>query len=361
MGAIARVVIVAIAATGCRQILGIDDLDPIVPGQPDAPTCGWNALNIDSCLLPAPVDVVLPAGAFTYSTDLGEFSDGMTTIEVPVVTPLQADGSELHVASIGALVVPAGTTLAISGHARVVFAVDGAATIDGTIDVRPSSELERCSESQGDARAGGGGGGNGASGGAGGDAVMGGQGGAAIDSSLEPLHGGCFGSRGGMASSGAGVGGAAFELTARGRVVIAGEIDAGGDGGQGGGPGVGGGGGGAGGSIVVDGDVVEVFGYLCANGAGGGGGGAMTTVGGEGLAGDCSIEGPLGGSAGGAGGGDGGRGGGLAIQGGRNGSPAMTSNAGGGGGGGGVGKIRIRGRNSEVIAPQMITPPPLAP
>jgi hypothetical protein len=191
------------------------------------------------------------------------------------------------------------STFTLRGQHPVILAVDGDATVTGTIDASAygatpgaGGSWSGCGSSAGTiggshngnhTGAGGGGGGGfnlaGGTGGAGHQGPGGGAGGqVAANLTLIPLRGGCRGGdsgegRQGGASTG-GAGGGAVQISARGRVTVSGTIDAGGGGGAAGVPQNeedGGGGGGSGGAILLEGTPVTISGNLRAKGGGGAG------------------------------------------------------------------------------------------
>ncbi len=209
----------------------------------------------------------------------------------------------------------------------------------------------------------GGGGGAGGSfatpGGVGGNGLSGPMGGIPAPAlvSLAAVRGGCRGGGGGAfagAPVGGGASGGAVYLIAGRELVIAGTIDASGEGGDGqapstGGTGTGGGGGGSGGLIGLDAPHITLAptARLVANGGGGGGGsdgGTSGTAGGDGKDSDLSGPPPFV-AAGGAGGSASGAGGQGANRdtGASPGAAAKTNilYSAGGGGGGGAGFIKL--------------------
>ncbi|MBX3251026.1 MAG: hypothetical protein KF901_27865 [Myxococcales bacterium] len=202
---------------------------------------------------------------------------------------VESGGQSLCVVSFGSLRVREGVRLRVVGTRAAVFMVDGEARIEGTLDasaegIRPGpggfrggvqNQVDGGGPGAGEAGAnssfddgGGGGGGACGEGGDGGDggAASGGAGGAAVlaGRTLEPLIGGSGGGRGrgafytGGTNAGlGGAGGGAIQISARGRLVVTGQILAGGGGGlpgsRGGTGSTNGGSGGGGGAALISG------------------------------------------------------------------------------------------------------------
>jgi hypothetical protein len=361
---VVRVIAVLVLVGGCRQILGIDDLtanldapvDSVVESDApdDARTCGWDALNIDSCAVPPGTDVVVVTGAMVY------VDGALDGTPLPSMTVMQIDGSMIQVASLASLEIAAGGSITVMFPTMVVFAVAGDVRIAGTIDVAArvlrDTETIGCSAQDGTGPdSGHGGGGNGTAGGDGGrdgaTGLSGGNGGAALPGPLVPLHAGCPGH---VETAAYGDGGGALEITAGGAIVVESTATISATG-QNGGRGIategmrGGHGGGSGGSILLDGETISFAGIACATGGGGGGGAGASADGEIGEFGACDGKPALGGVAGGNGGG-GGSGGGAPDAPGDGDDGFITTNSGGGGGGGAAGKIRLRGRSALDIA-----------
>ena len=154
------------------------------------------------------------------------------------------------------------------------------------------------------------------------------------------------GASGGSANDGlGGGGGGAVQLSARGRLTVAGSVVATGGAGEGGNSGRAGGGGGSGGMILVEAtELVIGPSTLLVRGGGGGGGGCFVSGGGgeraaNGTHGDNGVTGGTGGAGGTCGGMFAGGNGGSAA------APAAGAgapNVNGGGGGGGAGCVSIR-------------------
>ncbi|MBK7864406.1 MAG: hypothetical protein IPJ65_38550 [Archangiaceae bacterium] len=210
----------------------------------------------------------------------------------------------LRVVAARTLTVTTQGSLSVRGSLPLAFAVLGAATIAGVIDVSAdggtggpgSLSLSACGAAAGSpatvgTSAGGGGAAHGGNGAKGGDAfTLAGSGGLAgartSDATLVPLRGGCSGGVGAvptavLAAEGGG-GGGALQLTVGGACLISGKLLANGAGGAGGPLGRGGGAGaGSGGGIVLEGPnlVLDGMARVLTNGGGGGQGGSATTAG----------------------------------------------------------------------------------
>ena len=172
------------------------------------------------------------------------------------------------------------------------------------------------------------------------------------------LRGGCAGGLGGGNTTGGGDGGGALAILAQNRIIIGGDLMAGGAGGRHGDmgngtstSGFGGTGGGAGGTMILDAPTILIaIVHVCANGGGGGGGGGISipgTDGGDACTSDNSAA--AGGPA------NGGSGSTYATV------PGAGSGSlvGAGGGGGGAGWILVRNPPSGVDyspLPMLLTP-----
>jgi hypothetical protein len=199
----------------------------------------------------------------------------------------------------------AGHTLELVGDKPVIIAVEGNATIAGTLSADASGATPgaggnlSCAASQGgdgagspdrfDGASGGGGGGFGTRGGTGGTADTDGSdrgGGAAGqtrgDATLSPLLGGCAGGRAGGCSSAGGGGGGAVQIAASGTLTVSGTVRANGGSGatpcgandEGGGSGAG-----SGGGILLQGGSVNSSGAtLSARGGNGGRNGGFAGI-----------------------------------------------------------------------------------
>lgn len=367
----AALLLVALAACGFEPGMYPDDSGS---GSGSDAACAWTytPTNFDPCMLPAPAGL-------TVTTD-STIDTAATTL--PKRQVVQSDGTPLTVIHLSSLVVDPFVTLTLTGTG-VVLAVDGEATINGTIvaaggtdnDVHCATARGGNGTDSGDEDDGGGGGGGGAaaagdggSGSAGSGVLAGfaGEKGVKATSTLSPLRGGCRGGDGGrpdgrgQAALG-GRGGGALQISTNTKLSLRGMIDAAGRGGRGGTAAhVGAGGGGSGGGILLEGPAID-FGLgsrICADGGSGGEGGGVTVAGRNGETGACTAI--LGAQtprtpniAGGSGGGGGFR---VVHDGGNAG--AAASSGGGGGGGGGVGWIRISSPNVDDSG-AIITPEPI--
>jgi hypothetical protein len=287
-------------------------------------------------------------------------------VSVTPVIQTQTSGPKLFILPLLSLTVNSGVTLKLNGALPVVLAVQGSATISGTIDAGSVGAATlgaganvTCSPgaggngATGHGNGGGGGGGYGLAGNAGGagggtysdsggsGGTAGGIGGAA---NVQPLRGGCAGGRNGGGSGTGGYGGGAVQLSTGGTLAVSSTavVSAGGGGAPaaGGGAGAGGKGGGSGGSVLLESLTLSIHpdAWITANG-GGGGSGNSSSPGSDGLK-NSTAQAP--GGTGGASGGKGGAATGAATIG-ANGAfaGAWINAAGGGGGGGGVGRIRL--------------------
>jgi hypothetical protein len=392
--------LVALAACGCRGILGIEE--PLIETAPvDAPAvcASWHPRSFDPCALGPPLPALrLAAGEYSYDTSIGKLSDGRGPILTSALTITQPDGSELAVLSVDALTIDAGATIHVAGMRPLLVVSWSTIAVDGAIDasshlavVEPTSHIARttrfgpgavyangvCGDSRGkdgvDATTvpGAGGGGGGGFAGAGGAASDGGAtagGAAGAPSSQAVLRAGCPGGRSGLAGDNVlapatrnsnaegGAGGGALRLVAHDSIAIGGAISANGSGGAGAplGSSCGGGGGGAGGDVELEAPIVAIAGTVTANGGGGGGGGNDTQPGQDGTDGIVGETAAPGGPMAatppdpscGAAGGDG------SARDQLDGKPGSSSSlCGGGGGGGGAGFI-------FVVSPALTAPEP---
>jgi hypothetical protein len=256
-------------------------------------------------------------GSFTTTTSCSDTADERPEVSCGVAQP-QSGGPSVCILRASSFSLGAGHTLVLVGDKPVILAVDGDATIAGTIDASARGLTP-------------GAGGNGAAGQSGSGAA--GQTDTQIDDG--------------------GAGGGAVQLSARGELTVSGTITAGGGGGGAGtGDEDGGGGGGSGGAILLEAaGGLTLDGSLRAHG-GGGGGGAGTgadpgTPGGDGAS--AAGSGGAGGDAGGASNGGSGGLGGSATDSDPEGSPGAPGangedqgiDGGGGGGGGGSGGVIV--------------------
>jgi hypothetical protein len=398
--------LLAIAASGCRSLLGIEEpvLETPAVDAPavdvDAPVvCAWQLPSFDPCDLGVPIPALqLAAGSYVYDTstaggELFEVLPDMTrhTLLKSNLTLAQADDSRLAVLSVDALTIDEGATLRVTGIKPLLVVSWSAIVVNGAIDA--SSHLvvtnaERridfgaganvgCGDNvgkdgidvtMGSGSGGGGGGGFQGAGGAAsaGGATTGGVGGTAVSAPV--LHGGCGGGRSGIAGpnlsvpastqSQGGAGGGAIRLIAHDSIVVAGSISANGAGGAGGptSSSCGGGGGGSGGDIELEAPSLTITGILAANGGGGGGGGNTTdtehgTDGADGVVGDVAASGgAIAPSGCGASGGDGSAET-LSGQ-----DASAPSACGGGGGGGGAGFIFVASPGFTPASSAKISP-----
>jgi hypothetical protein len=386
-------VAVALAASGCSSLLGLDEpiaatvvdgapVDAVADAENDAAAVDAEpdaALPIDIVHVPAEAEIVGTAdlvwrGVVHVDTTNLQAGDRPLPPDIDFdVSPQEhGDGPELAILHVGTLTIEADAWVRVIGSrplvvlarsridvagqldvsARLVVPGPGAATTNGG-GVGPAGKGPPGSGGGGHASAGGRGGGTNCMPGC---IYPGGDGGEEMAEPLVVLVGGgsgghsphptCdFARRGG--------GGGAVQLYAGESISVAGSIRAGGAGG-GGGPQCGtapraAAGGGAGGTIVLQAPVVTVSGMLAVNGGGGGVGGSSVGPGGDGADGRLDAESASGGPAapGGAGGGSGGSRAARAASGG-----SVFSNGGGGGGGGGgaEGRIEILVRREPPLA-----------
>jgi hypothetical protein len=394
----------AVALTGCRQILGLDDLPPGDGGGDDdgAPTdgrasfdggsCAWaqQPQSFDPCAIGTPgATVVLATGTYTFDTTSGVLRDP-SGASVPIVTTTVAQaGATAIVWNVVAFHLELGCTLRAIGSAPLIIASWDTITVDGTLDVASragslgaGANAPACAtatpgtgDAGGAGSGGGGGGGFQGRGGNGGEGDNdtpnpGGPGGAATALPTFP-RGGCLGAPSGQAGpaavapstattvSAGGAGGGAIQLSAQRSIRVAGSVGAGGQGGGGspGGSACGGGGGGSGGYIGFEAPQIALEGTIAANGGGGGGSAPFASAGAAGQDGMTSDTAAAGGAAsscsdlapsGSAG----------AIINGPNADNVEVA-CGGGGGGGAAGYIVTRGSVSGT--PIMISPLPTSP
>lgn len=274
------------AGDGCEQDVLADG--PCVD-------CLAQASNFDATKYTYTKEVDLAAcgtKAFAYDSSTNEFTPAKWCGVVPgvsgSVTQTKSGGPRVDILRFRSFVLPAGKALTLVGSEPVIFAVNGDATIAGTIDASSTLVTTRgagggasCTPTSGQGSAGsgnatngsgsggGGGGGGGAAGGSGSNGIgtgfsAGGAGGAAlVSAALSPLRGGCDGGQGGddmfapnntTALGFGGYGGGAVQISTAGNLTVMGTIDVGGGGGKGalGDDEDGGGGGGAGGGILLE-------------------------------------------------------------------------------------------------------------
>jgi hypothetical protein len=357
---------IMLLATGCRGLLGIDDVqvrdastmepETLIDAPPDAvlgPYC-YGAGLVRICLQAVPANTRMLAGAVDTDTTCELVDQGFCVITGDTIT------------------IPNGIARA-TGSRPLVLVAARTITVDGTLDVSSgvggsgaAANFAGCQLAMaGESDTGGGGGGAGASfvgrGGNGGDGdvnnnglpVGPGSGGlAAAAFTATSLHGGCRGGAGGAgngASGAPGAGGGAVYLIAGASIDVAGAVTANGGGGVGGSiTSGGGGGGGSGGFVGFDAPMTLIAGVATANG-GGGGEGASQTAGVSGADGAASQTPALGGS-GVPDAGDGGSGSGNGVL---TGTGAGSGDGGGGGGGGGAGIVYVKG---ALTTPGIVSP-----
>ncbi|MBK9035899.1 MAG: hypothetical protein IPL61_32395 [Myxococcales bacterium] len=357
-----------------------------------APHCGalapsnTAAIDLGSLLPMATMPLALPAGSnYSLNTDTGEIRIGAGPDLLPVPgTVFRLIEPKMALLVVDALTVPADVTLFGFGTRALVVVARGDIDVAGTIDFSPGCTLGegytlRCGGpgggnggrdgvvtlgcapgNNGSQKGGGAGGGFGTRGGAGGPGGL-----VAMSSALDrcgntagnplvPLIGGGGGGAGAPNSlADGGGGGGAIQLSALGRVRVAGSAAApatiyvGGAGGWGADGNNGGGGGGAGGGIFLEGATIELGeAALIATGGGGGGG----RNGSDGAAGRRDGAAAAGGSSSGGGAGGDGAIDSTAAEPGAAGGGMMNID-GGGGGGGGLGRIRLHTPTGDVTVP----------
>jgi hypothetical protein len=388
-----RRLIVLVALTGCRGLLGIDE--PIVgdarsadaPEVIDAVGCTAQSARFTPCALGQPQPALhLLAGGYTFDTtpnpavlraDVGAMTIATTSLTHD--TPGQLSAVVLY---LGGLTIDSGATVKVIGARAAIIAADGAMAISGTIDAGSHMQItdasshtsanvqlgaganENCGMSAGRVGAaaastagsgGGGGGGYYGDGGGGGPGDNNNAPGGALgtnDDVPARVRGGCAGGSSGAAGvaavspstqasvSAGGAGGGAIHLWSSKAIKVSGAVLAGGAGGAGSmqGAACGGGGGGSGGYIGLEAPSIELSGDLSANGGGGGGGGLNASFASNGSDGRAGIDVASGGSGSSSCGTAGAAGGALGLGGG---SVISVDSCGGGGGGGGAGYILI--------------------
>ncbi|HEY0483091.1 MAG TPA: hypothetical protein VGD37_36470 [Kofleriaceae bacterium] len=401
--------IFALAASGCRSILGIGDPPALIDSGGPGACADWHLDDLDPCALPPSTPALtLGDGTYTYDTT---GSAGGTLYDAAHQVVLQSrqaiqltDGSPIAVLSVGQLASSAGTRLAVIGPRPLLIVSWSSIVLDGVIDAGShlgvtdatahiaqtvqfgAGANQRCDPGAGheggDAPAtggsgGGGGGGLHAAGGAGGrggstGSGSGGAGGQAAAPAAAPgFHGGCPGGNSGVAGGVAklpaspasralgGAGGGALRLVARDAIEVRGSISANGAGGAGA-PlrsACGGGGGGAGGYLGFEAPIVQLGGSITANGGGGAGGGDVDLPGNDGADGAVSTQAAPGGGLASSGcGAAGGPGAAAAVLAGAD-AASTSCNGGGGGGGGATGFIVIK---SPGYTPGTVTLSPAA-
>lgn len=305
---------------------GVSDANSDGDGVPNCTDgCPNDPTQTTACLTFAPTNFD-PAPVNWSTTPITTLDCGTTTIDTtdpdgtgPLVatvsnwcgtgpTPIaqnQMNGPQAVVIPLRGFSLVTGNTLRLIGARPLILAIDGGATVDGTIDASASGTTPgaggnwSCGTSQGgngsgqtsrfDGASGGGGGGFGTAGGNAGTAdtdgsdVQGGSAGATRGSTtLSPLFGGCAGGRGGDCSTVGGAGGGSVQITASGAIDVHGTIRVNGGAGAtpcGGDDEGGGTGGGSGGAILLEGASVNTTGAtIAANGGGGGANGQYAGV-----------------------------------------------------------------------------------
>jgi hypothetical protein len=266
----------------------------------DPKPINWSAqpTSVLDCTGVTTVDTTDPDGSGPLVATLTNWCG---TAPVPSLQQ-QSNGPDVVVIALRSLTVASAKTVRLIGTRPVIIAVDGDATISGTIDANASGTTPgaggnwSCGASVGGAGtgsnssgAGGGGGGGfgraGGRGGSGGNGSPGIAGLARADFDLTPLLGGCNGGSGGGCSATGGAGGGALQITASGTLTVSATVRANGGVGSGGcGSEGGGNGGGSGGGIVLEattlatsGATIQANGGNGGSGAGGPGGGAGST------------------------------------------------------------------------------------
>ncbi len=386
-------ILTAVGATACNY-----DPDRLTgdggTGDGTDPLCGWGyqPANFDPCDRDPHDALTLSNGKFTFDPATGEVVENDTN---PIAT-LSTTGTSPRVLAVGDFVID-NASLVILGPDALIIAVDGDATIDGSVIVSArgtdsGAGASNCAGAKGgdadgarakSAGGGGAGGGFGSFGAAGGvgdtdiptktpggvqSPVIGGT-------NLVPLRGGCPGGPGGeehptaVATPGAGGGaGGAIEISARGRITLAANSQIEANGGGGGGAtntsdgdchaGAGGGGGGSGGAILleaVDFNLNPTT-KLCANGGAGASGSHANDDGTAGPDATCVATAALGPAGAGANNGDGGNGA-ARVNDATEGGPGAGADGGGGGGGGGVGRIRVHAIGADKPSNFLSSPP----
>jgi hypothetical protein len=395
--------LLALAASGCRAILGIGDPPALGDGAVFVSCESWHPRGFDPCALKITTDALgLGDQSYVYDTsvDGGTLYDAAhQAILTSDQTIMQTDGSPLAVLSIGRLTSTGSTTLEVVGPRPLLIVSWSSITLDGVLDAGSHLGItdalahiaqtirfgaganQSCTGSAGhnggNAMAGGGGGGGGgsfqAAGGVGGqggiEGIAGGAGGGAATTTV--IHGGCPGGSSGAAGTVAnppasagsraagGAGGGAVRLVAHDSIDIAGRISVNGAGGAGAPThsGCGGGGGGAGGYLGLEAPSVRLgaAAVITANGGGGGGGASAAETGGDGSDGALSRLPALGGAGANSCGGTGGAGAAAARLSGSSASDASC--AGGGGGGGGASGYLVIRSPSYLPGTATLSPP----
>ncbi len=310
----------------------------------------------------------------------------------PSMIVTQSDNSKILVIHLSTLDLETNGAIVASGSMPLVLAVDGVATLDGTITtLAGANNTTSCATRSGavgqpstvvDTGGGGAGGGGGASnGGDGTDGTDGNHGsghgnhgnhGNSISSTLSPLVAGCPGGGGGIsdgasgAAGAAGGGGGTIQISAQMSITASGVLSAVGGGAGGTAQQTGGGGGGSGGAIFLESLAVTIANSarVCADGGAGSEGGGSSNTGNAGGTSPCTgSSGASTDNTGNMFGGGGGTGGFRNTPTGASAGPASNlspagDGAGGGGGGGGVGWIRLRAVGTTPTVNGTVTPAP---
>ena len=372
----------ALAASGCRTLLGIEDPARGDAGPDSFPACAtWHPEGFDPCALTiAAASLSLDGPAYVYDSAVGALYDADHRTVLQSGQTAQVDGTTVAVLSIGRLTVAPAARLTVTGTRPLLIASWSSIAVDGAIDAgshlgvtNPQAHIAQtvqygaganqgCAAETGhdgaDAAATGGSGGGGGGGfhgaggpggrGGGASAVPGGTGGQAGAPAV--LRGGCPGGSSGTAGMIAtlpaiqgsralgGAGGGALRLVAHDSIDVRGTVSANGAGGAGAptNSACGGGGGGAGGYVGFEAPIVALSGTITANGGGGGGGAGTNGAGNDGGDGTVGTAPAPGGAI--AASGCGQAGGAGAAAAGLDGSAASNTDtcSGGGGGGGGA-------------------------
>ena len=358
---IARVVVLALLAAGCRQLAGLDDPLPRDGGGAGGDGDGTDDGSVSgACYGNGLVRICLATEPSDDRTLTGQLDTGTSPL-CALATDVTSGGAGVCIVAGARLTVPAATTLRVVGTRPLVLIAQETITIAGTVDAAshrgqpagPAANFSGCIGGSSPGSNGGGAGGSFAGvGGAGGGPNQSAAGGSLPSPTM--LHGGCPGTDGAGEGSTPGAGGGAVYLIARTAIDVAGSINASGAGtdrdddsaSAGGGSG-----GGSGGMIGLDAPSVNVAGIVFANG----GGGAEGDDASPGRTGADPIGGAAGsGGTGSSSGGAGGNGGAGAVADGGAGAAGLPGVSGGGGGGGSVGIILLFGTR---IGTGTISPP----
>lgn len=309
-------------ACGC----GTPDTDSDADGVADCKDgCPEDGTKTGPCLTYAPANfnpktidwsaqpsTTLNCGTTTIDTSdpdgggsqVATLSNWCGTAPTPMVQS-QSGGPDVVLIPLHGFTLASGNTLRVIGSRPLILAIDGDATIDGTVDANASGTTPgaggnwSCAGSQGGngsgstarfgGASGGGGGGFGTKGGNAGTAdtdgsssAGGGGGNSRGSSTLIPLYGGCAGGQAGDCATAGAAGGGALQISAGGALDINGTVRANGGNGatpcgssdEGGGTG-----GGSGGGIFLEGLTVDTSGAtIQANGGSGGRNGSYAGI-----------------------------------------------------------------------------------